>query len=172
MLNINSDVCGSKIVQYVANSTVINLRIRTQKAGSMYRFDTPRPELLTWLRGEPMTYMTQWPIDREDPVKLPPRFQLLLCTTFSCSQREIGQNHKRGISVYPRDASKREYSLCICLSVCTSATSRCSTEMDKRRIKQTTPHDSSGNLVFWRQKFRQIQTGSPPTKAPNAGGVG
>jgi len=28
-------------------------------------------------------------------------------------------------------------------------TSRCSTETAKRRITQTTPHDSAGTLVFW-----------------------
>ena len=36
---------------------------------------------------------------------------------------------------------------CVCLSV----TSSCSTKTDKLRIKQATPHDSPGNLVFWRQ---------------------
>ena len=32
--------------------------------------------------------------------------------------------------------------LALCLSVCLSVTSRCSTKMAKRRITQTTPHDS------------------------------
>ena len=44
---------------------------------------------------------------------------------------------------------------CGCVSVCPSVTSRCSTEADKRRIMQTTPHDSPGTLVFWRWKSRQ-----------------
>jgi len=34
------------------------------------------------------------------------------------------------------------------VSVCPSTTSRCSTKMAKRRITQTTPHDSPGTLVF------------------------
>jgi len=42
--------------------------------------------------------------------------------------------------------------LCLCLSVCLfvcpSVTSRCSTETAKRRITQTTPHDTPGILVF------------------------
>jgi len=59
--------------------------------------------------------------------------------------------------------------LCMCLSVCVclSVTSRSSTKTAKRRITQTTPHDSRVTLVFWCQRPR-----SPPTRAPNAGGVG
>jgi len=36
----------------------------------------------------------------------------------------------------------------VCLSVCPSFTSQCSTKTAKRRITQTTPHDSPGNLVY------------------------
>jgi len=36
----------------------------------------------------------------------------------------------------------------VCLSVRPSVTSQCSTKMAKRRITQTTPHDSPGTLVF------------------------
>jgi len=39
-------------------------------------------------------------------------------------------------------------SVCVCLSVCLSVTSRCSTKTAKRRITQTTPHDTPGTLVF------------------------
>ena len=42
----------------------------------------------------------------------------------------------------------------------------------KRRITQTTLLDSPGTLVFGRQRSREIRPGSPPTGAPNAGGVG
>jgi len=38
------------------------------------------------------------------------------------------------------------------LSFCLSVTSPHSTKMAKRRITQTTPRDSPGSLVFWRQK--------------------
>ena len=38
--------------------------------------------------------------------------------------------------------------LSVCPSVCPSVTSRSSTKTAKRRITQTTPHDSSGTLVF------------------------
>jgi len=58
------------------------------------------------------------------------------------------------------------------VSVRLSVTSRCSTKTAKRRITQTTPHDSAGTLVFWCQRSPQNSTGSPPTRAPNAGGVG
>ena len=59
-------------------------------------------------------------------------------------------------------------SVCVCLSV----TSRSFTKTAKRRIIQTTPHDSPGSLVFWRQRSPRNSTGLTPTRAPNAGGVG
>ena len=42
-------------------------------------------------------------------------------------------------------------SVSVCLSV--SVTSRCSTKTAKRRITQTTPHDSPGTLVFLTPKI-------------------
>jgi len=36
----------------------------------------------------------------------------------------------------------------VCLSVCPSDTSQCSTKTAKRRITKTTPHDSPGTLVY------------------------
>ena len=50
----------------------------------------------------------------------------------------------------------------VCLSVCLSVTSRCSTKTAKRRITQTTPHDSPGTLVFWRQRSPRNSTGVTP----------
>jgi len=38
--------------------------------------------------------------------------------------------------------------LCLSVCVCPSVTSRCSTKTAKRRITQTTPHDTPGTLVF------------------------
>ena len=52
--------------------------------------------------------------------------------------------------------------------VCLSVTSRCSTKTAKRRITQTTPHDTTGTDA---KDLREIRPGSPPTRAPNAGGV-
>ena len=53
-----------------------------------------------------------------------------------------------------------------------SVTSRTSTKTAKRRITQTTPHNSQGILVFRCQRSPRNSTGVPPTGAPNAGGVG
>jgi len=39
------------------------------------------------------------------------------------------------------------------VSVCLSVTSRCSTKTAKRRMIQTTPHDSPGTLVFFKPKI-------------------
>ena len=58
-------------------------------------------------------------------------------------------------------------SVCVCLSV----TSRCSTKTAKRRITQTTPHDTPGTLVFWSQRSPRNSTGVTPCGAPNADGV-
>ena len=61
-------------------------------------------------------------------------------------------------------------SVCVCLSV--SITSRCSTKTAKRRITQTTPHDTPGLSFSDAKDLREIRPGSPPTRAPNEGGVG
>ena len=37
-----------------------------------------------------------------------------------------------------------------------SVTSRCSTKTAKRRITQTTPHDSPGTLVFWQRSPKKL----------------
>ena len=50
--------------------------------------------------------------------------------------------------------------LCLCLSVChKSVTSRSFTKTAKRRITQTTPHDSPGTLVFWCQRSPRNSSG-------------
>ena len=48
------------------------------------------------------------------------------------------------------------------VSVRLSVTSRCSTKTAKRRITQTTIHDSPGTLVFWRQRSARNSTGVTP----------
>ena len=63
--------------------------------------------------------------------------------------------------------------LSVCLCVCVSVTLRYCIKTAKRRITQTTPHDSPMTLVFFEAKDHgEIRTGSPPTGATNAGGVG
>ena len=65
------------------------------------------------------------------------------------------------------------YAVVMCLSVCLSFTSRCSTETAKRRITQTMPHDSRGTLDFWCRRSRQNPNVVTPVtvEVPNAGGV-
>jgi len=50
----------------------------------------------------------------------------------------------------------------VCPSVCPSVTSRCSTKTDKRRITRTTPYNSPGTFVCWRQKSRRNSKGVTP----------
>jgi len=52
--------------------------------------------------------------------------------------------------------------LSVCLCLCLSVTSRCSTKTAKRRITQTTPHDTPGTLVFWRQRYPRNLTEVTP----------
>jgi len=60
----------------------------------------------------------------------------------------------------------------VCLSVRPSVASRCSTETAKRRITQTTPHESPGIPVFWYRKSWQNWNGVTRTEASNTDGVG
>ena len=59
-----------------------------------------------------------------------------------------------------RGTSHGPASVCLCL--CLSVTSRCSTKTAKRRITQTTPHDTPGTLVFWCQRSPRNSTGVTP----------
>jgi len=52
--------------------------------------------------------------------------------------------------------------MALCLSICLSVTNRCYIKMAKRRITQTTPHDSPGTLVFWCQRSPRYSTGVTP----------
>jgi len=81
------------------------------------------------------------------------------------------QNNQDTLSITRATLASAGFSCCL-VSVCQSDTSRCSTETAKRRITQTTPHDSPGTLVFCCQKSRQKSNGVTPTGAPNAVGVG
>jgi len=54
--------------------------------------------------------------------------------------------------------------MALCPSVCLSVTSRSSTKTAKRRITQTTPHDTPGNLVFGCQRSPRNSTGVTPLR--------
>jgi len=56
-----------------------------------------------------------------------------------------------------RGTSHGPVSVCPC--PCPSVTSRSSTKTAKRRITQTTPHDTPGTLVFWCQRSPRNSTG-------------
>ena len=43
-------------------------------------------------------------------------------------------------------------------------TNQCSAKTDKRRIMQTTPHNSPDTLVFWCQRSSQNSTGVTPSR--------
>ena len=62
-------------------------------------------------------------------------------------------------------------SVCVCL-LSVSVTSRCSTKTAKHRITQTKNAIDQGLRFSDAKDLRKIRPGSPPTRAPNAGGVG
>ena len=70
----------------------------------------------------------------------------------------------------PRDAMHARYKpwagVRVCVCVCLSVTSRCSTKTAKRRITQTTPHDSPETLVFWCQRSPRNSTGRGGSTGP------
>ena len=59
-----------------------------------------------------------------------------------------------------------------CPCPCPSVTSRSSTKTAKRRITQTSPQNDTPGTFSGAKDLREIRPGSPPTGAPNVGGVG
>jgi len=78
----------------------------------------------------------------------------------SCRQTRWGCHFYRAMLCI-RGTSHGLVSICpsVCLPVCLSVTSRCSTKTAKRRITQIKPHDSQGSLVFWYQRSPRNSTG-------------
>ena len=63
----------------------------------------------------------------------------------------------------PRDAMlSAVYAVVVCLCVCVSVTLRYCIKTAKRRITQTTPHDSPMTLVFWCQRSWRNSKGITP----------
>jgi len=63
----------------------------------------------------------------------------------------------------PREAMlSAVYAVVVCLSVCLSVTLRYCIKTAKRRITQTTPHDSHMTLVFWCQRSWRNSKGITP----------
>jgi len=54
------------------------------------------------------------------------------------------------------------FAVVVCLCVCLSVTLRYCIKTAKRRITQTTPHDSPMTLVFWRQRSWRNSNGITP----------
>ena len=74
---------------------------------------------------------------------------MTLCLSLSVVQRlcEL-RGFRLCLGFLPHDAMLARYMLWACVHLCLSVTSRCSTTTDKLRIKQITPLDIPGNLVF------------------------
>ena len=77
----------------------------------------------------------------------------------SCRSVELLQRNGCFFNFYPSGAS---YARVIAIFVCQSVTRRYCIKTAKRRITQTTPRDSPGNLVFWRQNLFVDDPPFPP----------
>ena len=64
-------------------------------------------------------------------------------------------------AVHPRYQPRPCVRLSVCPSVCLSVTSQCSTKTAKRRITQTTPHDSAGTLFLLPKISAKFDRGHP-----------
>ena len=62
-------------------------------------------------------------------------------------------------SFYRASSAVAVYAMALCLSVCVSVTSRCSTKTAKRRMTHTTLHDTRGFERGHAHRGRQIQVG-------------
>jgi len=75
-----------------------------------------------------------------------------------------------------RRCASAVYAVVVCLSACLSVRPHVTRpycfKTAKRRITQTTPHDSPGTLVYDVKNLGENKTESPPIGAPNAGEVG
>ena len=75
----------------------------------------------------------------------------------TCASKERHSGSIGAIAFYRtmlciRGTSHGPVSVSVRLCLCPSVTSRSSTKTAKRRITQTTPHDSPRTLVFWSQR--------------------
>ena len=80
-----------------------------------------------------------------------------LCFLSCCTRFYRAMLYIRSTSHWPVSVS-----LCVSVSLSVSVTSRSSTKTAKRRITQTTPHDTPGSLVFSCQRSPHNSTGVTP----------
>ena len=125
--------------------------------------------LIEWQEGHPACKKTEWWgagmvvwLERGADLHMTQRTPLPL--TVSCfSKIQIGF-YRAMLCIRGTSHTHIQDILCpsVCLSVRPSVTSRSSTEMAKRRITQTTPHDSPGTLVSWSQRSLRHSTRVTP----------
>ena len=79
---------------------------------------------------------------------------------------QLAYDQLPGINLLPRDTMLAWHMpsscVCLCVCVCVSVTLRYCIKMAKRRITQTTPHDSPMTLVFWCQISWRNSNGITP----------
>ena len=82
--------------------------------------------------------------------------------SFGCSFQQCADNYNSFSCFTTRCYASAVLAMALCPSVCLSVTSRSCIKMAKRRITQTTPHDSTGTLVFFCQRSPRNSTGVTP----------
>ena len=84
--------------------------------------------------------------------------KLCICLVLFSSYSKFVENHR----FLPRDSYAKHGICCRRVSVCVSVTLRYCIKTAKRRITQTTPHDSPMTLVFLCQRSRRNSNGITP----------
>jgi len=85
---------------------------------------------------------------------------LLYLWLLNCTRTSVYWNNDNRQFITALHYASAVYTMALCPSV--SVTSRCSTKTAKHMIKQSTPHDSPGTLVFWCQNYSRNSTGVIP----------
>jgi len=121
------------------------------------------------------TYPQAYPALCSKGIRVFSKMRIRLCATLSQTSfktPKLGKFSHGALIVegffLQRDAMIARYMLWPCVRLCLSVrlrlsvTSRCSTRMAEHRITQTKPHDSTGTLVFCRQRSPRNSTGVTP----------
>ena len=117
-----------------------------------------------WIIKTIKFYMLPW-LGETRHITMPNFFK----TGLSAKQRYCNFSIFTARGYAKRGICRRRVSVCRC--VCLSVTLRYCIKTAKRRITQTTPHDSPMTLVFWCQRSWRNSNGITPYGATNAGGV-
>ena len=128
----------------------------TKEPLGLSRSDGKRPDglsLIPWEAGKPLTWDLTVICPLADSYVAAAAREAGSAAEEAATRKTAKYSHIQAHHIFtPRCYASAVLAMALCLSVrpsvCPSVTSRSSTKTAKRRITQTTPHDSPGTLVF------------------------